>query len=124
MVITNEILKAMKLCDKLIFVKRNDNKFYMICDNITIKVLNTSVRREYSINALIKHPSFYEIYFVSQQENIRTVLSFLKTGDDITIVTKDCEMNKDLTLIEIHMLIERKEKHYDFLLSVTTEEYL
>lgn len=129
MFITKEILNAMRQCRELTLVKRNDGNTYVICNDIEIASINAKVDKEYVIEAKNPYSKFYETFYVGQQENIRTMLSFLKVNDDISIAIKDCPMDDDLKLIEIHLLIKRPsksryDKYYDFLLSVTTERYL
>jgi len=129
MVITKEILTAMRNCRELTIIKRTNGVTYILCNKIEIPSLNTSVDKEYTIESRCNYPKMYENYYVSQQENIQTVLSFLKVNDNISVAVRDCEMDANLTLIEIHLLIVRNskaqnEKYYDFLLSATTEKYL
>jgi hypothetical protein len=128
MLITKETLNALRSSKELTIVKRSNGITYLICKDIYIASLSTKIDKEYVIEARSKYPSLYVTFYLTVQENIKTLLSFLRVNDVISIALKDCPMDDDLKLIEIHMLIERnnkgKEKYYDFLLDVTTEKYL
>jgi hypothetical protein len=128
MIITKETLNALRSCQALTLVRRKNDITYLICEDIYIDSLNTKIKKEYVIEARNKYPSLYVTFYITFQENIKTLLSFLRVNDEISIALKDCPMDDDLKLIQIHMLIKRiskgKEKHYDFLLDVTLEKYL
>jgi hypothetical protein len=128
MIITKETLNALRSCGTLTFIRKNDGITYLICENIYIASLNTKIKKEYVIEARNKYPALYTTFYITYHENIKTLLSFLRVNDEISIALKDCPMDDNLKLIQIHMLIKRKhnnkEKHYDFLLDVTLEKYL
>lgn len=132
MVISKEVLNAMRKCNRLVFVKRTDGKLYMICSDIEIKDLDVKVEKEYETDSDVRFDKFYATYYVKNNTcgNIGTCLSFLKAGDNISFHVYDVKLDETTTLVEIHLLVSRlspsigPSKKYDFLLSVTTPKYL
>lgn len=129
MVISKEVLNAMRLCRRLTFVKRDDGKVYMICSDIEVKKLDMKVEKEFETDSTIDYAKFYDTCYTSTL-NIETCLSFLKPNDSIYIRADKVKLDDTTTLVEIHLRVRRlhpnagPSKEYDFLLSVTTEKYL
>jgi hypothetical protein len=129
MLISKKILHELQSCEKLSFAKMCDGFTYLVCENIYIASRNMKINERYVIEAENKYPALFVKFYLPCDENINTLISFLRVNDEISIALKDHPLYMDdLMLIEIHMLIERnnkgKEKHYDFLLDVTSEKYL
>lgn len=130
MVISKEVLNAMRMCGRLTIVKRSDGKVYMICSDIEIKNLDVKIEKEFETDSDTSYNKIYATYYPHTENNIGTCLSFLKPGDNIMFRVSNCKLDQDTTLVEIHLLISRlstgvgPSKHFDFLLSVTTPKYL
>jgi hypothetical protein len=129
MVISKEVINAMRACRRLTFVKRNDGKVYMICSDIEIKKLDVKIDKEYETDSDVRFDKFYETCYTSTL-NIETCLSFLKPNDSIYIRADKVTLDDTTTFVEIHLRVRRlhpnagPSKEFDFLLSVTTPKYL
>lgn len=124
MLVTKENLNAMRRCKTLTLVRKADGYTYLLCKDIEVKSIDAKINKEYIIETHNKYPKLYDCYYVNQQSNIRTMLSFLKVNDNIRTNIVDCPMDDNINLIEIHLIVDRNNKNYDFLLSVTMERYL
>jgi hypothetical protein len=123
MKITKEVLTAMKMCRRMVYVKRTDGQVYLICSEIHVKNLDVKIEKEFPIEAFVTYDKFYATCY-SITSNIQTVISSLKVEDDIFIRAVDCPINDSLMLVEIHLIVTRGKRTLDFILSVTTSQYL
>jgi hypothetical protein len=119
MFITKEILNVLRSCKTLTFVKRKNGITYLKCTDIYIDSLNAMIDKEYIIDAISKCNKFYLTKDIDVHGHIKTLISFLKVNDEISIKVFG-QHNSPLT--EYHMLVKRpdkrKEKHYDYLLDI------
>lgn len=122
MIITQEILTAMKQSSNITFVKRNDGIMYMICD-VKIKSLNTEVKKEYVINSNVQPPRFYETLY-TYESPIKTIIGHLKVNDDISIRVDEQKFDDTLTIINIQIEVKRNKKYNVYIVSSSTAKYL
>ena len=122
MVITKEILTAMKQSNAITFVKRNDGITYMICD-VKIKSLNTEVKKEYEINSHVQSHKFYESLY-TYESPIKTMIEHLKVDDDISIRVNEQKFDDTLTIINVQIVVTRNDKYKVYIVSSSTAKYL
>ena len=129
MIVTKEVLQSMKLAGALVFLKKSDDQYYIICDDMELKEYGVSIKKEFLIETINKYNKLYEIFYTSQSEHIQTMISFLRVNDSIKMRVCERKMYDDLTLIDVFLDIERLSKtaklsEYTFWIDTTIDTYL
>jgi hypothetical protein len=144
MLITKEIRNRLVLSDIISFIRKTDNRYYMICEDHAFQRKGVKIQKEFLIETVSNHDALYQRFYVSISDHIRTIISLLKLNDNITLRLRDCnycvdsptlpcEIAKnnlldDLTVIEIFLDVERPTKQgivkYSFLIKTVVEKYL
>jgi len=122
MVITKEILTAMKQSNAITFVKRNDGITYMICD-VKIKSLNTEVTKEYEINSHVKSSKFYNSNY-TYESPIKTMIGHLKANDELSITVDERKFHDTLTIVHILLIVKRNDKMRYYIIDSSIPKYL
>jgi hypothetical protein len=129
MLITKEVLQSMKLSGTIIFLKKTDDQYYIICDDMKLKEYGVTIKKEYLIETTTRYDKLYAIYYLSMNDHIKTLISFLRINDSMKLRVSNRGIDDSLTLINLFVDVERLSKtgkitEYTFLIDTTIEKYL
>ena len=129
MLVTKEVLQSMKTAREIVFLKKTDGQYYIICGEIELKEYGVSIKKEFLIETINKYNKLYEIFYTSQSDHIQTIISFLRVNDSIKMRVCERKMYDDLTLIDVFLDVERLSKtaklsEYTFWIDTTIDTYL
>jgi len=129
MLITKEVLQSMKSAGTLVFLKKTDNQYYLLCDDIQLKEYGVTIRKEFLIETTNKYNKLYAIFYLSMNDHIKTLISFLRINDSMKLRVSNKGIDDSLTLINTFVDVERLSKtgkitEYTFLIDTTIEKYL
>jgi hypothetical protein len=126
MLITKDIGNRLVLSDVISFIRKTEDRYYMICEDHTFQRKGVKIQKEFLIETVSNNSAACQKFCLSMNDHIGTIISLLRLKDNITLRIHDCNFD-DLTVIEIYLDVVRPSQpvvEYTFLLKTVIETFL
>jgi hypothetical protein len=127
MLVTKEVLRALKQSRQITIVKKTDGNVYIVSEIYT-GFRNKKISLDYHIECKNTPDRLYVVFYSSTDMVIDTVISHINVNDTLSLSVRKHELTSETFLYDVYVTVERQTKRepkkYTYLIYTTTPEYI